>query len=125
MEIRDKLSEFEFQIRDVISRFKTSFGDTTPNHLWRSGRIERTGFLDADKRIEYSFHGAGCTVDLNGKIVSFDFDLGGQFCYTAFKFFLFLNDEAVDENDLSKAFVELVEQGTMTHIPNRGVRLTQ
>lgn len=120
----DKLQEFESWIRDAMSRFQAAFGSSNPIPLWRSGRIQRTGHLDAEKQIEYSCHGAGCTVDYAGRIVSFDFDGDGQFCYTPFKFALFVDDDSLDEQELVLKFTELVAQGVLVSIVSRGVRLS-
>ncbi|VTR99044.1 DUF6896 domain-containing protein [Tuwongella immobilis] len=121
----DKLMEYERYICDAVSRFKTAFGDVNLLFLWRSGKIPRTGHLDAEQRIEYSCHGSGCTVDYFGTIVSFDFDSTGQYCYTAFKFALFLDEDSLDNDALSAVFAKMSEQGVLTHIPNYGLRLTR
>lgn len=123
MVLATRIQEFENAIRDVLSRFEAMFGTHNPIPLWRQGRIARTGFLSQGQQDEYSFHGSGCTVEIDGRTVSFDFDEDGQYCYTAFKFGLFLDDDSVNDSLIADLFVQMVDRGELVHVPGNGVRL--
>lgn len=85
------LEQFEDRIQKVIDGFVQKFGVRNPLGLWRNGFIDRIGFLDNQETIEYSLHGAGCTVEFSdGAIVSFDFGLKQEYTFDRFKFNVFL-----------------------------------
>lgn len=89
------LIRYETQIKTVIDYFNSKFGTQNPIRKWRNGLIERTGYLDDEKQIEYSLHGAGCTVGFNnGEIISFDFSEDGGYDFDAFKFKIFIESTA-------------------------------
>lgn len=105
----------------MLRQFESEFGQSNPVPLWVRGAIPRTGSLP--DRSEYSIHGFGCTVERQGRLISFDFDKDGKYCYTAFKVGLFRDDEALDLGVLAQEFNALRRRKTLVSIPGRGVRL--
>jgi hypothetical protein len=122
MMIMDQLFEFEAQIKNVLRQFEAAFGHRNPVPLRMQGKIPRTGLLPPDD-VEYSIHGHGCTVERNGRTISFDFDKDGGYCYTAFKFGLFVDDDAIDDASIASEFQCLVQEGKLESIAGQGVRL--
>jgi hypothetical protein len=122
MRIIDQLYEFERQIKDLLWQFKAAFGQSNPVPLRMRGKIPRTGLLPPDN-IAYSIHGHGCTVERDGRTLSFDFDKDGGYCYSPFKFGLFVDDKAMDDSKLVSEFQRLVQEGKLEVIAGHGVRL--
>jgi hypothetical protein len=86
-EIQVLLDSYVERIQEVIQIFMNCFGHKNPTKLWRQGLIDRTGFLDEKKQIEYSLHGAGCTIEFpNEEIISFDFLEDETITFDLFKF---------------------------------------
>lgn len=82
----------------VKDYFLMKFGEVNPLKKYWQGVIERTGVLEFEHRIEYSFHGGGCTAEFErGEIVSFDFLEDDTITFDLFKFKLFV--ESLQEND--------------------------
>lgn len=85
------LALYDSRINMVIDMFIDKFGVRNPGRNWRLGLIDRTGFLDENNLIEYSFHGGGCTVWIASKeTISFDFLEDDDYHFDNYKFFLFL-----------------------------------
>ena len=101
-----------------------TFGCENPLPLWRKGIVSRTGFLSPDES-EYSLHGHGCTVEKNGRLISFDFDKDGNYCYSVFKFMLFDDNEALGSEFVVEEFKRMLVNGVLVKIPGHGVRLAQ
>jgi hypothetical protein len=107
------LELFLSRINTILNAFSTNFGEINPIYKWRNNLIERTGFLDKEKTIEYSFHGAGCTIEFpNGEIVSFDFLDSQRFTFDLFKFKLFVLSKLSHEDEIEKLFqsIELLKE---------------
>lgn len=43
----------------------------------RLGTLPKDGWLDRERRVHYSFHGVGCTIESRGEVIDFDFGPGG------------------------------------------------
>ena len=85
------LADFEKEIEGVIALFQKKYGTKTPHKLWIDGKIERVGFLDENKNIEYSLNLSGCGVEFNGqKDISYDIDSSGIFLYGSYNFLMYL-----------------------------------
>lgn len=123
------LENFESLIEEIIKLFNQKFGEGNPLKKWRNGLVERVGFLGVDNSIEYSFHGAGCTIEFNdGRIVSFDFDENGMYVYSIFKFKLYLDSSLNDFKflsleELTELVNELVRLNKIQVIEGIGMRL--
>lgn len=103
--INKLLNEYEKNICSVVTLFNEKFNTSNPVKKWRNGEIQRIGFLDDKKLIEYSLHGAGCTVEFQDKcIVSFDFDVTDQYTFDLFKFKIFI--ESVNEYEKYSSIVD-------------------
>jgi hypothetical protein len=99
------LDNYKTNINIVVDLFIANFGVKNPTKKWRNELIPRTGYLDKKKSIEYSLHGAGCTVEFaNEKIVSFDFDKDDKFVLDKYKFWMFVNSS--NESKEVKDYVE-------------------
>jgi hypothetical protein len=99
------LNIYEDYIIVSINYFIENFQVKNPNSKWRNGLVKRTGFLDKDSKIEYSFHGVGCTIEFNnGEIVSFDFSENDDYSFDFFKFKVFL--ETNSQLDISNLNLE-------------------
>lgn len=89
--IQNSLSVYEEAIKKVINLFEEKFHVPNPLSMWRNGFIERVGYLDSDNNIEYSLHGAGCTIVLkDDTIISFDFGTSDNYTFDVFKFKVFV-----------------------------------
>ncbi|PWV56683.1 hypothetical protein C7475_1011200 [Chitinophaga sp. S165] len=67
--------------------FYQKFGVRNPTSKWRDGLIARTGFLDKNNKIQYSLHGAGCTVWMEDEETIFiDFLEGEDYSFDSWKF---------------------------------------
>lgn len=108
-EINRLLDLYIHYIIAIRGKFLEKFGRGNPVGMWRQGLIDRIGFLDDNNKIEYSFHGAGCTVELeNGEVVSFDFSEDGGFTFDLFKLNLFVSSVLPDkEEEVDKLFRKL------------------
>jgi hypothetical protein len=87
-----------------VNGFKYKFGVKNPIEKWRQGLIKRTGYLDRNNEVQFSLHGAGCTVEFaNGEIVTFDFTEDEKINIDLFKFKIFVlsylsnNETEIDE----------------------------
>lgn len=99
----------------IKSYFLMKFGYANPLKQYWQGNIKRTGILEFEHKIEYSFHGSGCTVEFaNGEIVSFDFLEDDTITFDLFKFRLFVESlPGGDDRDMDELFnrIELVRVG--------------
>lgn len=108
------LISYEAKINTILNLFKHEFGVKNPQAKWRHGLIPRTGTLKGDCEMNYSFHGAGCTVEyFDNEIVSFDF-FEDTYSFDLFKFKLFIESNPsvrIDESDLDLILknIELVK----------------
>ena len=118
----EQLVGFEACIRQAIALFDRTFGVSNPCPRWRQGAIARTGVI-GERNYEYSLHGRGCTVDIDGKTVSFDFDQDNNFVYSPFKFLSYLDDPSLSLSDMNSFFSDLNTAGRLRAIEGRGVRL--
>lgn len=116
------LVKFEGDIRDCMSLFVEAFGTSNPSKLWRNKTIPRVGTV-GPSHWEYSMHGLGCSVDVKGRGVSFDFDSNGDFIYSSFKFLCYLDDDAWSLDEINSFFMELHAMQKLHVVPGRGVRL--
>lgn len=112
------LTQYESKINIVIDYFTENFGVKNPTKKWRNGLINRTGFLDKEMQVAYSFHGAGCTAEFNsGEIVSFDFDEVDEYSFDVFKFKLFLESNP-EFNDYISSLDDTIDQIEIIRINN-------
>lgn len=122
--IYNKLLEYERDIQRVIALFREAFGEENPCDLWRRGKVNRVGELGGNK-YEYSLHGFGCTVDLDGKLVSFDFHPDCSYVYSPFKFSTYLDDKSVADSEIVSTFETLCQAREMQVFEGKGVRMTK
>jgi hypothetical protein len=125
-QVLNKLIEFESEIKRAVLLIHHKYGNTHPIALWRNGTMERIGVIDSNSKINYSFHGAGMTLEINDKILSFDLDENGSWSYDSFKFFNFLSsDNAViaDAKLVNQFLDELVKDGVLEDIKTGGLYL--
>ncbi|WP_219161619.1 DUF6896 domain-containing protein [Hymenobacter profundi] len=98
-------------VRLVIQLFQERLAATSPVYAWRSGRLDRTGFLDTEQTMGYALHGAGCTVEFNErKLVSFDWDETGNYSFDAWKFKLYTDSIGVNCDVLEDQYVRTLAQ---------------
>jgi hypothetical protein len=119
--IVENLHGYEKDIQHVMSLFHAVCGKENPCALWRQGKLSRIGVL-GEHNYEYSLHGRGCTVDYDGKTISFDFE-GMSYVYTPFKFLTYLDDESLSNEEIEAVFMELVSNGILESREGRGVRM--
>lgn len=107
IEVLRLLADYGKDIRFVIQLSEKRFGIPDAIRQWRSKQLDRTGFLDAARTIEYAMHGAGCTIEFeNGKLVSFDLDERGSYCFDPWKFKLYTESVGVDCDLLDDHYVK-------------------
>lgn len=114
-ELNDLLEEYLIRIHLIMDRFETLFGRRNPAGLWRKGLIPRIGFLRDNHKDEFSFHGAGCTVEFEtGELVSFDFMEDDTISFDLFKFELFVLSKKYNEKEVSELFkrITLIRNGS-------------
>lgn len=84
----------------------------------RLGTLPKDGWLDRERRIRYSFHGIGCTIESGDEVIDFDFGPSGLvdgFDLWRLRQFLesrretYPNLQTVEQQDL--AFAWLVREG--------------
>ena len=110
-EISRLLASYGKDVRLIIRLFKDQFATTNPVHAWRSEQLNRVGFLDAEKTIEYVMHGAGCSVEFkDGKLVSFDWDTTGSYYFDPWKFKLYADSVGVNCDLLEEHYTRALAQ---------------
>lgn len=98
--VAELLAAYGRDIREMLQFFRHRYGIDNPVKAYHRGRLQRTGFLQENGTLEYSVHGAGCSVESpEGRLVSFDLDERGQYLFDAWKFKLYADNPAVDELD--------------------------
>ena len=117
------IDEYQARVREAVSLFQKYKGLETPAY-WRLAGLERIGFLDPDKTIEYRFHGVGCWVGLPSGAVDWDFGRGdgndGLKSWFLYTFATYGTDdfpEFKDKAALDAAFNEAISQGILYHPP--------
>jgi hypothetical protein len=121
-EVQTLLDIYVNKINVVLQFFFNLFNFKNPSKLWRRGLVNRIGYLDEKKQIEYSFHGAGCTVEFeNGEIISFDFLEDDTFTFDLFKFETFVLDKIENKESMISFFqkIELYKEGEIWKIRER------
>lgn len=82
---------YDSRIHMIIQLFTDKFGEGHHLGMFWNGLIDKTGYLDADHQIEYSFHGGGVSVYFaDEEVISFDFDGNNGYSFDDFKFCLFI-----------------------------------
>lgn len=116
------LKSYEDKIDLVMNLFAAKFGSKNPTKQWRMGIVDRVGILDGEYKVEYSFHGAGCTAELeNGEVISFDFLEDNSPTYDLFKFQLFL--ESTSEVDYSSLNIGYIFDDLMLVSEREGMKI--
>ena len=94
------LAAYGRAIRGMLYLFHERYGIDNPVKAYHSRQLPRTGFLHESGTLEYSVHGAGCSVEsADGRVVSFDLDERDQYRFDAWKFKLFADNPTVEEMD--------------------------
>jgi hypothetical protein len=118
--INKLLGNYQREILNVIGMFNSTYGIKNPSKYWRIGKIDRIGFLDITKMVEYTLHGGGVTVEFDkGKLVSFDFDQNDDYTFDPYKFQLFIEtDESINIDKTS--IIKFIENNELNVIKNNG-----
>jgi hypothetical protein len=108
-EVLRLLADYGQDIRLVLQLLEERFKIPNAIHQWRSKQLDRTGFLDVARTIHYGMHGAGCTIEFKeGKLVSFDLDEMGSYCFDSWKFKRYTESVGVDCDLLDDQYVKLL-----------------
>lgn len=121
-EVQNLLDIYVSRINVALQLFIKKFKVRNPCKLYWQGLVNRTGFLDNDQKIEYSFHGSGCTIEFeNGDIVSFDFLEDDSITFDLFKLETFLSEKIKRSNELANLFqnIELYKAGEKWKLRNK------
>lgn len=106
-EVLQLLTNYGKDIRLVLQLLEEHFAIANPILEWRSKHLDRVGFLDVKNGVEYSMHGAGCTVEFGEeKLVSFDIDETGNYCFDAWKFKLYADSVGMNCDSLEDHYVK-------------------
>jgi hypothetical protein len=116
------IHEYQNRVREATSLFRKHKGLENPAY-WVSAGLNQSGFIDAEKTIEYFFHGAGCKVKLPSGEVDWNFAPEGHVGLDVG--FLSAFSERGTENYpefrdwevLNFAFREAISQGLLRHYP--------
>jgi len=108
-EVLRLLADYGQDIRLVLQLLEERFKIPNAIHQWRSKQLDRTGFLDVARTIHYGMHGAGCMIEFKeGKLVSFDLDEMGSYCFDSWKFKRYTESVGVDCDLLDDQYVKLL-----------------
>lgn len=121
-ELQNLLDLYVDKINVALQLFKDRFKVKNPRRLYGQGLLNRTGFLDAENKVEYSIHGAGCTVEYdNGDTISFDFLEDDSITFDLFKLQVFVSERLGDSDELTKSFqeIELYQEGEKWKLRNK------
>jgi hypothetical protein len=112
-EVLRLLTDYGKDIRFVIQLLEERFGIPDAIRQWRSKQLDRTGFLNVAKTIQYGMHGYGCTVTFKkGKLVSFDLDEMGSYCFDPWKFKRYTKSVGVDCELLDDQYIKSLVNST-------------
>ena len=116
---------------DQIKKFNlslTNFYQLTfcPTYNEAGNLFPRNGELDLNNaKINYRFHGRGCTFQTEGIIVSYDIDVlhNNEIIISRWKFLEFIksssrNSSSIELKDLLEIFTELVKKGALLQRKN-------
>lgn len=116
------MHEYQNRVREAAALFQKHKGlENLAN--WSSAGLKQSGFIDAERTIEYFFHGAGCKVKLPSGEVDWNFAPPG---YVGFDVgFLSAFSQRGTENYpefrdwevLSSAFREAISEGLLRRYP--------
>jgi hypothetical protein len=121
-EIQILLDLYVSRINLTLQLFIKKFNVKNPCKLYWQGLVNRKGFLDVEKKIEYSLHGSGCTVEFdNGDIISFDFLEDDSTTFDLFKLETFVSERITASNELANLFqkIELYKEGEKWQLRNK------
>jgi len=115
------INQYQARIQEAVSLFQKYKDLETPVY-WRLNGLERIGFIDPDKTIEYRFHGVGCWVKLPSGEIDWDFGRGdgndGLKSWFLYMFAKYGTDDFPEFKDkalLDIAFNEAISQGILYH----------
>jgi hypothetical protein len=120
--VQTLLDIYVSRIDIVLKLFINKFKVKNPCKLYWLGLVDRTGFLDNEQKIEYSFHGSGCTIGFeNGDIISFDFLEDDSITFDFFKLEIFISERINVSNELANLFqkIELYKDGEKWKLKNK------
>jgi hypothetical protein len=121
-ELQNLLDLYVSRINITLQLFIKKFKVKNPCELYWQGLINRIGFLDDEQKIQYSFHGSGCTVEFdNGDIISFDFSEDDSITFDLFKLEIFVSERTNASTELANLFqkMELYKEGERWKLRNK------
>jgi len=117
-EMLSLIREYLTSARAARDLLRSKFGIDDLLRARRLGILPKNGWLDRERRIHYSIHGVGCTIESGDGVINFDFGPGGLvdgFDLWRLQQFLESRREkypslrTVEQQEL--AFAELVQEG--------------